>query len=251
MYHSVAEDPLYLHSVSPTSFEGQMRFLAAMHNVISLDQLVDCWHGKIDLPDQSVVITFDDGWINTYTTAYPILTQYGLPATVFVLPDWVASQTETAGAKQKYMTWDQIREMSQNRISIGAHTISHRSLPALPMQEIRHELLASKEQIEQALGQPVRSFAYPFGSFRDINQDVARMVADSGYRCAVTSLCGNNRRGTDLYTLRRTEIEVVDGRFLFGKAISGALDGWIVFQFLRRMSQVWSSKRSASTLWRK
>lgn len=248
MYHSIAEDPSYLHSVSPMAFEEQMRVLATKYNVISLDQLVDCFNGKGALPDNPVVVTFDDGWANNYTMAYPILKKYNLPATVFVVPDWVApcdgsqvgrrSLTESRPDGKRHMTWDQIREISQNGISIGAHTISHRSLATLTIEEARYELLESKARLEQQLGQPVKFFAYPYGAFRDLGKDIVHMVAESGYACAVTSLSGTNGPSTNLYTLKRTEIEVTDGMYVFSKAMAGALDNWIVLQWLRWVSQI-------------
>jgi peptidoglycan/xylan/chitin deacetylase (PgdA/CDA1 family) len=243
MYHSIDDDRSDVHSVSPTAFEEQMRFLATKCNVISLDQLVDCFSGKGSLPDNPVVITLDDGLANNYTTAYPILKKYDLPATVFVIPNRVAPceiprTDESRPDDRRYMVWDQIREMSHDRISVGAHTISHRSLPTLTLEEVRHELLESKARLEQQLGQPVKFFSYPYGAFRDLNKDIMRMVADSGYACAVTSLSGTNGRNTNLYALRRTEIEMNDGMYVFSKAMAGALDNWIVFQRLRWLSQI-------------
>jgi peptidoglycan/xylan/chitin deacetylase (PgdA/CDA1 family) len=238
MYHSIDDDPSDVHSVSPTAFEEQMRFLATKCSVISLDQLVDCFSGKGSLPDNPVVITLDDGLANNYTTAYPILKKYHLPATVFVIPNRAAPCEISRTDKTRYMAWDQIREMNHNGISVGAHTISHRSLPTLTLEEVRSELLESKARLEQQLGQPVKFFAYPYGAFRDLNKDIMRMVADSGYACAVTSLSGANGRNTDLYALRRTEIEMNDGMYVFSKAMAGALDNWIVFQRLRWLSQI-------------
>ena len=237
MYHSIDDDHSYLHSVSPIAFEKQMQFLATKYNVISLNQILEYFDGDRAWPDNPVVITFDDGLANVYTTAYPILKKYKLPATVFLVPDWITSG-ETRDAKRRHMTWDQIREMSLNKISIGAHTISHRSLPTLTPAQVRSELLESKTRLEQQLCQPIRFFAYPFGAFRDINSAIIQAVQESGYTCAVTSLSGTNRNSTNPYTLRRTEIEVVDGIWLFGKIMTGALDSWIVFQRLRWISQV-------------
>lgn len=242
MYHSIDDDPSDVHSVSPIAFEEQMRFLATKCNVISLDRLVDCFNGKGSLPDNPVVITFDDGLANNYTAAYPILKKYNLPATVFVVPDWVAPKVsrtdETRPDERRYMAWDQIREMSHNGISIGAHTISHRSLPTLTLEETRYELLESKARLEQQLGQPVKFFAYPYGAFRDLSRDIVRMVAESGYACAVTSLSGTNGRSTNLYALRRTEIEVNDGMYVFNRAMACALDSWIVLQRSLWVSQI-------------
>ena len=243
MYHSIDQDPLDVHTVSPMAFEEQMHFLATRCNIIPLDQLVDHLDGKGSLPDNPVVITFDDGWANNYTVAYPILKKYRLPATMFVIPEWIAScemaqTSKTQPNEKRHMTWDQIREMSRHGISIGAHTISHRSLPTLTLQKVRYELLESKARLEQQLGQPVRFFAYPYGAFRDLNRNIARMVAECGYACAVTSLSGTNGPSADLYALRRTEIEASDGMYVFGRVMAGGLDSWIVLQRLLWVTQV-------------
>ena len=212
MYHSIADDPSDLHSVLPEAFEQHMQFLASKRAVVPLDQLVAGLRAEGRLPHNAVAITFDDGWDNTYTTAYPILRRYNLPATVFIIPDRVDLEPDRPRSDgRRHMTWDQIRELYHNGISIGAHTLSHRSLTTLALDEVRHELVESKVRLEQQLGQPVRFFAYPFGALRDINRDIVQLVAESGYAAAVTSLSGTNGRHTNPYALRRTEIEVVDG----------------------------------------
>ena len=239
MYHGIADDPSDLHSVLPEAFEQHMQFLASKRAVVPLDQLVAGLRAEGRLPHNAVAITFDDGWDNTYTTAYPILRRYNLPATVFIIPDRVDLEPDRPRSDgRRHMTWDQIREMSQNGISIGAHSISHRSLPTLTLEEVHYELVESKTRLEQQLGQPVRFFAYPFGAFRDLNRDIADLVAESGYTCAVTSLSGTSGANTDPYALRRTEVETVDGMYVFARAMSGALDSWIVLQRLRWVSQL-------------
>jgi len=236
MYHAIADTPSHLHSVSPAAFEAQMRFLATRYNVIPIERMIAGLTERETLPENAVVITFDDGWEDTYTTAYPILEKYGLPATLFLVPTWIEGAEAPAG--RKLVTWEQVREMSRNGISIGAHTLSHRSLKQLSPEEVRRELVASKAQLEEKLGQPVRAFAYPYGAVRDFDASIARLVAESGYACAVTTLSGSNRPGKNLYTLHRTEIEAVDGMWTFRKMMTGALDSWIVLQWVRWVSQV-------------
>lgn len=237
MYHSVAETPAYLHSVSPADFEAQMRFLATQCHVISLEQMVAAFTGQGELPERPVVITFDDGWRDTYTTAYPILRTYDLPVTLFLVPDWIEGRGDPPPGRE-YVTWAQVRQMSRHGVSIGAHTLSHRSLKRLPLEEVRREVAGSKARLEEKLGRAVTSFAYPYGAFRDLDAGIARLVAESGYACAVTTLNGSNRPGQDLYTLRRTEVEAIDGMWVFSKMVTGALDGWVAFQRARWVSQV-------------
>lgn len=242
MYHSINNDSSDVHSVTLAAFEDQMRSLATNHGVISLDQLNNHLDGKESVPDNSVVITFDDGLVNNYTTAYPILKKYNLPAAMFIVPSWIASQQEveanqTSRNGRRYMMWEQIQEIAQDGISIGAHTISHRSLPTLTPAEICYDLSESKARLEQQIDQPIKFFAYPYGAFRDITKDIMRMVAECGYTCAVTSLSGTNNSNVNRYALRRTEIEVDDGMYVFNKAMAGALDCWIILQRLRWIAQ--------------
>ncbi len=242
MYHSINNDPSDVHSVTLAAFEDQMRFLATNHSVISPDQLINYLDGKESVPDNSVVITFDDGLENNYTTAYPILKKYNLPAAMFIVPSWITSQQEveenrTGRNGQRYMMWEQIQEIAQDGVLIGAHTINHRSLPTLTPAEIRYDLSESKARLEQQLDQPIKFFAYPYGAFRDITKDIMRMVAECGYTCAITSLSGTNSSNVNRYALRRTEIEVDDGMYVFSKAMAGALDCWIILQRLRWVVQ--------------
>jgi peptidoglycan/xylan/chitin deacetylase (PgdA/CDA1 family) len=246
MYHHIAENPSSPYSVSPIAFEQQMQFLAAKCSVISLEQWMDYLSGKGSLPDKPIVITLDDGWADNYTAAYAILKKYNLPATIFVVPDWIVPPhkalrtSETGKKKQQHLSWDQIQEMSQNRISVGAHTITHRSLPTLTLEEARYELLESRLRLEQQLGHPIKFFAYPYGAIGDVNADIVRLVAECGYACAVTSLSGTNGRGANPYTLRRTEIEATDGMYVFSRAIAGGLDSWIILQWFKWVLDVLS-----------
>ena len=238
MYHSISHIPGNLHSLSPSAFEEQMRFLAATTHVVSLEEAIEFLCGKKALPENPIVLTFDDGLLDNYTVAYPILKKYSLPATMFLVTKWIrpdapSQSKEVTSAGQRKMTWEHIRDMSAHGITIGAHTVSHHSLTKLSRDEVRYELAESKRQLELHLGKPVTFFAYPYGTPRDFNPEVISLVAETGYICAVTSLSGVNVGRASLYALRRTEIEATDGMYVFRKAIAGALDLWILLERLK------------------
>lgn len=237
MYHGVEENPVDSYAVSPAEFDEQMAFLAQHYHVISLKQWIGYLRGENASPQKPVVITFDDGFLNNYTEAYSILKKYHLPATVFVLPDRL-DKAEEGPSKSRFMNWQQLKEMQENGIEVGSHTVSHRSLPTLTLAQVRDELLQSKAHLAQSLGQPIMFLAYPYGARRDFNREIVKLVAECGYDGAVTSLSGVNGRQTNPYLLRRTEIEAGDSIAVFRKTMTGALDLWGVFEWLRWVSQV-------------
>ena len=242
VYHSISHDPLNPFSVSPEDFEEQVRFLSQAYHVIPLEELVACTRGEAgEIPPDSVVITLDDGFRDNYVHAYPILSKYKVPATIFVIVDRLepsdAREVERGGrGSSNYLSWDQVVEMSENGISIGSHTLTHPWLTKVTSGEARREIAESKTRLEQRLGKPVRLFAYPGGRVCDFNQDIAAIVAESGYSGACVGLNGTNGRSTNPYLLRRTKIEVDDGMFVFRKAMRGALDIFVLLDQARRFS---------------
>ncbi|MGB9681236.1 MAG: polysaccharide deacetylase family protein [Minisyncoccia bacterium] len=147
---------LYLKPV-PTSLSHLfLRFpLIVAPIVIALFLLAP---GQEKMPEAIVTICFDDGYRSTYEIAYPILKQYGYPATLFVIPKAVG--------EEGYMTLNQLRILSNNGWEIGSHTYSHQKLTTLPASEVERELKRSKEWLEER-GLKVYSFAYPYGAYNE------------------------------------------------------------------------------------
>jgi peptidoglycan/xylan/chitin deacetylase (PgdA/CDA1 family) len=242
VYHSISEDPLNPFSVSPEDFEEQVRFLSQEYNVISLEELVACItdNGR-EIPPDSVVITFDDGFKDNYIYAYPVLRKYGVPATIFVITERLepsgapqfAAKDQTSGL---YLSWDQVIEMSRDGVSIGSHTCTHPWLTDVTLEQARREIVESKACLEQQLDEPVCLFAYPGGRIRDFDQNIISIVASSGYSGACIGLNGTNTDGISPYLLRRTKIEVGDSMYVFKKALKGALDIFVLLDYTRRFS---------------
>lgn len=274
VYHRVADpdepgaellDP-DLISCSPADFEWQMRCLVENHDVIPLSRVAEFVNGRADLPARPVAITFDDGFIDTYETAFPVLRRLGLPATVFVttkyadtresfwfaqvarlvmqapvgalliserrtslrlplgdsiesrrislrlalkslkslpnqsraalLEHWSAMlPAATKGIAQdasRSLDWKQIRDLAEQGIEIGSHSVSHPNLKLLDHKSQREELLMSRLQIERELGRPVTCVAYPIGTTDAVDDSVMRQAQDSGYRLGLTCFNGVN-----------------------------------------------------------
>ena len=195
-YHKIDNTFISL-AVRPDDFEAQMKYLSENgYHTISPDELYDSLAGTGELPENPVLITFDDGYVDNYTNAYPILKKYGFKATIFVI-------TSFLGKDKNYMTWDQARELDANGISIESHTVDHKSMTDLTDEQLRMELVESKKKAEKELGHPVEYMAYPTGTY---NLHIAEMVKEAGYNAAFTIKYGNVDKASNIYALERVPI---------------------------------------------
>ena len=195
-YHQV-DNKFTALSIPVAIFDEQMAYLSNNgYTTITPDELYEGIEGNQSLPEKPVLITFDDGYIDNYNNALPILKKYGMKATVFIVPGFT-------GNNPNYMNWNQLREMEQNGITIQSHTLNHRALEELPDDEIRAELLNSKMLLEENLGHAVDYFAYPTGTY---NLHIANISKDVGYKAAYTIKYGNVDKGSNIYALERVPI---------------------------------------------
>jgi len=195
-YHMVNSMFISL-AIEPDDFDWQMKYLVDHgYHSISTDELYDFLAGKGTLPDRPVLITFDDGYVDNYTTAYPILKKYNLKATIFIVTGFVSK-------RNGYLTWDQLREMEKNGITAQSHTVTHAPLPELPDERIREELALSKRQAETELGHPIDFIAYPTG-VHDLH--IVGIAKEAGYKGGFTVKYGNVDRNSNVYALERVPI---------------------------------------------
>ncbi|MCL4366932.1 polysaccharide deacetylase family protein [Patescibacteria group bacterium] len=177
MYHYIRNftypgDPEgHVLSVSLANFNEQMDYLKTNgFTPISLDTAANILQGTASVP-KPVVLTFDDGTIDFYANAYPILQKYHFPATSFVITGFVGGPA--------YLSWNNIYKMqSSGLISFEDHTINHHSLTSLANVQILNEVSVSKAQLQQQTGQPVDFIAYPYGSS---NSRVWKIIKQTGY----------------------------------------------------------------------
>jgi peptidoglycan/xylan/chitin deacetylase (PgdA/CDA1 family)/glycosyltransferase involved in cell wall biosynthesis len=225
-YHDIQQSPTNSYSVSVKNFEEQMRYLKDRYNVISLLQLEKILQGNSDPLNNSVVITFDDGFMSFFEYAYPILKKYQIPATCFL----ITSKIE--GLDNNFMHNSEIKEiLNHNLIQIGSHTISHKSLPQFNNTELRREIVESKVFMKQKFGINVDYFSYPYGTPRDFNNSCIETLLSASYKLACTSINGVNFKDRDPYELRRTKIEWGDDLSSFKRILRGAVDIWVMVDF--------------------
>ncbi|MEI7998631.1 MAG: polysaccharide deacetylase family protein [Candidatus Omnitrophota bacterium] len=220
-YHHIGDYPnksLMLNTVSTKAFDHQMNFLQRHgYQFISFDSLVDGMKKGYTFARNTVVITFDDGYEDNYTNAYPILKKYHIPAMVFLVSDRIGDPG--------FLTWDQVKEMEKSDFLAGAHSRHHPYLPEISLDKAQEEILGSKKVIEQNLGHSIEFFAYPSGGFSEALKDVVR---DSGFKAAATTNRGKGRLNQNLFALKRIRMNIGDDRYS-GMILWAKLSGYYNF----------------------
>jgi peptidoglycan/xylan/chitin deacetylase (PgdA/CDA1 family) len=153
-------------------------------------------------PGKWITVTFDDGYLTTFEVAMPALLDLRIPACLFVATDYVRKGWAYRDTPPRpAMTWDHVRAWRAAGNEVGSHTHTHAPLPLCTPERLREELLWSKRLLEDALGEPVVHFAYPWGQHTRGSLSALRTFA--GYRTAATIDRGLNARGTQLLRLYR------------------------------------------------
>ncbi len=195
-YHKI-DTLMHSLSVNPSDFRWQMEYLKSHgYNTITPDDLIANMEEGKALPVNPVLITFDDGYLDNYKNAYPVLKELGMKATIFVVTDFM-------GGKKGYLDWSKCREMEKNGITIASHTVDHKSMTDLSDEQLRHELIDSKKAAEEALGHSVDYIAYPTGAY---NLHIADMTKEAGYKAAFTIKYGNADKESNVYAIERVPI---------------------------------------------
>ncbi|NTU85296.1 MAG: polysaccharide deacetylase family protein, partial [Chloroflexales bacterium] len=165
-------------SVTPEQFSAQLDWLhAAGYQAIRMDAMAACMRGEGPCPARAVALTFDDGYLDAYTTALPILQQYGYSATFYIVSGFVG--------QPGYMGWDEIRALRSAGMEIGSHSLTHPDLTTLGLDDLRAQVAQSGAEIAAAIGAPVVSFCYPSGRFNDT---IIAVTGESGYTSATTTI---------------------------------------------------------------
>lgn len=210
-YHVVDDKAKGPISISPKLFEEHIKFLKYLgFHFVTPDTLREYMEGKQDIPDNAILVTFDDGYENFYTKAYPILIRYHIPAENFIIVSMV-------GKKEAFphLTWDQMREMlKSNLVYFGSHTYDLHHLvrtglfsfkPALVgyiykppfYKETKEEyesrisidLWYSKFLLEKNLNIKVYDLCFPYGAY---NEEVLKIASQLGYKVFYTTEKGIN-----------------------------------------------------------
>ena len=160
--------------------------------------------GELDLPRKPVILTFDDGYLDTFRNGFPLLLEFGMKGVVFVLADRKIMRNywdnDSGFPTTMLMGPEHIQEVHANGFEIGSHTMTHPDLTTTPEDSAWKEISHSKMSLEALLETSVRSFAYPYGS---LTPSLKNMVADAGYSLACGVYTGPASLCEDPYDIRR------------------------------------------------
>lgn len=197
MYHSIDYEKGNELRIPKEIFREQMKYLKDNeYTTLTFDELYKFLVDNKPIPKKSVIITFDDGYKDNYENAYPILKQFGLNATIFVI-------TDTIDKDKNYLTSNELKELDQNGIDIESHTVGHEQLNKLTYEKQLDTLIKSRKSLERILGREVKYIGYPFGKW---NNNTLIAVKDAGYSMAFTTVSGWSNKEQGIYTLYRVYI---------------------------------------------
>jgi peptidoglycan/xylan/chitin deacetylase (PgdA/CDA1 family) len=227
MYHEITDTPHEIHAVKVDQFAAQVEWLARSgYSVLDLQDWITSSKTRIlSRKRKSIAITFDDGYLDNYTNASPILEHYGFCATVFLVTGYIGKTSLWRSGKDAripLVDWPHIYEMQKRGICFGSHSIHHVDLGNEEQPSIEKELCISRKYLSAKLGQTVNLFSYPFSG---LDRGVKQQVKAAGYSAALTYKpeCVNDA-GRDLYELNRIGILATDSLLDFIGKVKGSFN---------------------------
>jgi peptidoglycan/xylan/chitin deacetylase (PgdA/CDA1 family) len=219
IYHQVEAGLGRQMEVRLEDFRRQLDWLSANRQIVDLGEALVRWSETGS--EQMAVLTFDDGYRDTYTKAFPLLQDLGLPFTLYLATESIETGVALGPSEQAApLSWDEIGTMLESGlVTVGAHTHRHLDLRALSVDEVEDELGTSDDLIETRLGVRPAHFAYPWGYW---SPSADRPVND---RYSSAALAGSRRARKDLepHLLRRYPVQLSDGFRFFAARLRGGL----------------------------
>ena len=238
-YHSIDASGSVI-SVAPQKFREQMEFLKRNKFPVVPLSLVAAWmRGEDKIPDGAVAITFDDGFLNFYESAFPVLQDCGFPATVFLVAGHCGGRNNWYGQHtgipvMDLMGWDRISELSRSGVDFGSHTMNHPDLSRCSAAQAADEIAQSCEMIQKQTAKPPLFFAYPYGVRSEASADIVRRAFEGA--CSVIMDFADLK--SDRFFLPRIDMYYFSRNDLFFRYGTTAFDYYVRFRaFLRSLRQ--------------
>jgi len=197
-------------TVSARDFDGYARLFKIYFDVVPVETLVAELRAGRSL-EGKLALSFDDGYLDNYEVAAPILGRHNLPCTFFITTRFIASDErpwwdESLPAAPRWMSWEQVKELHAAGFTVGSHTLSHPDLGKIKGAEARREIFESKAEIESQIGAPVRLFSYPYGRADQMLPENRQLVREAGYEACFSAFGGLVPDGTDPFEIRRQPV---------------------------------------------
>jgi peptidoglycan/xylan/chitin deacetylase (PgdA/CDA1 family) len=216
LYHQIGISPTDETNLNcfcqTTEFYYQMEFLSKSNEfeVISLASAINLFSTAKSIDRNYVALTFDDGCESFYNLAYPIIKSFGFSATVYPITGFLG-QNPRINSKiyhhLKLMSIKMIKELSENDISFGAHTVNHFKLTEVSDYEAECQISNSKIELENILGKQIQSFSYPHGKY---NKRIIEIVKYVGFKNAVSCNSAYLTNNSSLFEIPRKYITFYD-----------------------------------------
>jgi peptidoglycan/xylan/chitin deacetylase (PgdA/CDA1 family) len=211
VYHSVSARADGEYNITPAKFAEQMGFLARRgYRSITMAEFKRYMHNGTRPDGKLVLLTFDDGYENNYTIAYPVMRRYGFVGTMFMITGW-------AGSKP-FISWDEAARLQRAGWDMMPHTVTHPQLPLLSEEQQLKEIVGSKKAIERHLGTKADVLAYPYGHR---SQTTYRIVRGNGFAYAFTFDDGMTTSEQDPYLLKRIIVTGKESLAAFAARLTG------------------------------
>jgi peptidoglycan/xylan/chitin deacetylase (PgdA/CDA1 family) len=205
--------------------------------------------GKDGLPERPVVLTFDDGFADFFTEAFPVLQRYGFVATLYIATAFINGTSrwmrQEGEGTRSMLTWGQIMEINHYGVEVGAHSHSHPQLDILPLSLARDEIVQCKRLLEDELSQEVLSFAYPHGYH---SAAIQRLVQKAGYTSACTVKYEMSTATTDPFALARLQVSSDTSVEDFAALLTTRCPPAVTTMYKRARIPVWRLVRRFSNL---
>lgn len=247
-YHSIHPTRSF-RSATPELFEAHLQWLKEHCDVVPLAKLISPRCSEDPRTRLRVSITFDDGYLDNYEHAFPLLTKHKISATFFMtvglmerdpsVIERFRSLRQIDTAEMEALSWRHVREMSDAGMKVGSHTYSHPNLAFLGRDQLDWEIKRAKDIMEERIGQQVDGFAYPFGKpRRHFNAATVEMVQEAGYQYA-TAVCfrrvlpADSRWALPRFFVTNDDIDMLSAK------IEGQWD-WI--GYFQEFSPIWMAR---------
>ncbi|MBL4740532.1 MAG: polysaccharide deacetylase family protein [Sneathiella sp.] len=195
MYHRFGESGYPHTNISIDQFQEHLSELkSGGYSVLPLGKIVAALESGETLPDRTVALTIDDAYLSVYKKAWPLLKEAGFPFTVFVSTDNLDQSAPD------FVSWDQLREMSDGGVYIGHHSAGHGHLPRLTTEALKRDIRKASSRFEEKLGFIPALFAYPYGEY---GSEIKKVVQEMGFKAAFGQQSGVAYSGFDPYAYPR------------------------------------------------